>query len=402
VKILAGIAKQSEISKQVNEFPKYSFNLKKSETIGVVNPCYGYERVSYSLRNTGFVFTRIAAFPLNKLIKKQSNYLDYTQITFDFVAPCKLLHTWNLIPVSSRPFVVSFECELPRYFGKITQTQLEFGFRTLASDKCKKILALSDAAANFFAKSCTTNGYPQLIEKLVTFRGGVSLPLPPKENYQLDEKLKLIFVGTSAFRKGIVPIFLACESLINKGINLELTIVGSMETSCYVYREFIPDKDAFEAKFESCNWINFLGKQPPSRVYELIRESHLMLFPSLDESLGWIPIEAALLGVPSVTTDIFALPELVEHDNTGYLISIEKNWDRRFIGLSKVGKEKQEELIKAENIIENGIVDAVERILKEPSKLETWGKNAYSKAQSMYGTDAANAKLRKIYTQALS
>lgn len=53
---------------------------------------------------------------------------------------------------------------------------------------------------------------------------------------------------------------------------------------------------------------------------EALRRSHLMILPSLGEAFGIAPCEAALLGKPSIVSDVGGLPEVVQHDVTGIVM----------------------------------------------------------------------------------
>lgn len=392
----------TQINKYTSTPPHYRYGLKSKTIIGILSPCYGYERVTYSLNPAPYSYVRVPVIPLHKFFKRKTSFIQYTPFITGRVSPASLLHTWNAIPRSKSPFVVSFECELPRYLGHVTKSQTEFGFNVLATNRCKKVLALSDAAAAKFKRACREQGHASIANKITVFRGGVRLPTAPKNEYSRHGTLRLIFVGTSAFRKGLAPLLNACERLISEGYEISLTVIGAIGDKCYVYREHMPDREVYEKYLSSTSWINYLGRQPPSKVFDSIKEHDLMLFPTFDESLGWIPIEAALLGVPSVTTDIFALPEIIEHQSTGYLVPIEKGLDNRFKGLYQEGDELLKSLQATERQIETGLVDAIKQVYEDRGVIEKWGRAAFEKISILYDTERASHQLSKIYEQSLN
>jgi glycosyltransferase involved in cell wall biosynthesis len=59
------------------------------------------------------------------------------------------------------------------------------------------------------------------------------------------------------------------------------------------------------------------------RNYEALRRSHLMILPSLGEAFGIAPCEAALLGKPSIVSNVGGLPEVVLHDITGIVMRLD-------------------------------------------------------------------------------
>jgi len=385
--------------KQTSQVQKSKAAGSTSRTIGIINPGYGYERVSYALKLVGFEYTRLFTLPIYRVFKSYAQFLKHTPFVFDFGVD--LLHTWNSLPISRKPFVVSFECELPRYLGRVLPWQMNYGKKILNSNRCRRILALSDAAKNKFILDCEKSGDEDLIQKLVVFRGGIELPTPSKDIYSATGTLKLLFVGTDAVRKGIVPLYNACEKLIDQGMNVSLTFVGGFNQSCYVYGEHIPNVNELESKLKFTKWVNYLGRLPISEVLCQMKSHDVLVFPTFDESLGWVPIEAGLLGTPTIATDIFAIPELVEHKKTGYLISVQQCTDRRFVGLGTVGDELRQNLEKAEKQIENELVIAINYMYENRALVEKWGRSAKNKLEEMYSLEIAQTELSKIYRASL-
>ncbi|MGE5429658.1 MAG: N-acetyl-alpha-D-glucosaminyl L-malate synthase BshA [Syntrophomonadaceae bacterium] len=64
----------------------------------------------------------------------------------------------------------------------------------------------------------------------------------------------------------------------------------------------------------------FLGKQ--DGLVEILSASDLFLLPSQSESFGLSALEAMACSVPVVSTSVGGIPELVTHDETGYIAEI--------------------------------------------------------------------------------
>jgi len=363
--------------------------------VGIISPGYGYERVSYALSLESFDYKRLYTLPIHRIMRSHTKFYRETPVVFDYGVD--LLHTWNSLPICRKPFVVSFECELPRYLGEVLPWQISVGMKILRSRRCKKILALSEAAKSRLLSEFKKNGYDDLTEKVDVFRGGVTLPIEPKLDYLFEGALKLLFVGTDAIRKGIVPLFQACEKLIQQGLDIQLTFIGGFNEECYVHGEFIPDIKAIETQLKESSWVDFMGRVAIEDVLKQMKLHDLLLFPTFDESLGWVPIEAGLLGVPTIATDIFALPELIDHDRTGYLISIDKDENERFNGLDTVGDELYSHLSKANKDIELGLVSILEHLYENRAVIEQWGRAAKDKLTVLYDPKLAASEIKNIY-----
>jgi len=374
-----------------------------ANTVGIVYPGYGYERVSYSLPISGIYFKKVLSVPIHRMVKK-SNFYKNTPLVF--WGRSNLLHTWNTIPVSMAPFVISYENELPRYFGEISHWQNKCGLSLLASSRCRAILALSEIAADLAKENMLRLGYPQIANKIQVFRGGVDISYEKAINrkktfFPEREFLNILFVGGDLFPKGFEPAFKALENLVNSGVKIRLTLIGQFNEGGYVLKEYSPDQDKWLKIIKKTPWVQHYERVPNNVVLEKMSESDLLLFPSYDESLGWTVIEAGLLGVPAITTNIFALPELVKHDISGYVINLNLGKQNRWQGIWEEGKQLEKEIEIADEQIFQEIKKAISKIVINPQLLVMWGKESKLHMEELYSIGSAAEKLSKIYSEAI-
>jgi N-acetyl-alpha-D-glucosaminyl L-malate synthase BshA len=66
--------------------------------------------------------------------------------------------------------------------------------------------------------------------------------------------------------------------------------------------------------------VMFLGKQ--DGLVEILSSSDLFLLPSQSESFGLSALEAMSCGVPVISTSVGGLPELINHNETGFIAEI--------------------------------------------------------------------------------
>ena len=122
-----------------------------------------------------------------------------------------------------------------------------------------------------------------------------------------------ILVHTSNFRvvkrvTDVIKIF----HRVNKEIPSKLLLVGDG-----------PDRSECERltrELDLQNDVIFLGKQ--DGLAEILSASDLFLMPSQSESFGLSALEAMACGVPVVSSSVGGLPELINHDETGYIAEI--------------------------------------------------------------------------------
>ncbi|MBB5234092.1 glycosyltransferase family 4 protein [Deinococcus budaensis] len=115
-----------------------------------------------------------------------------------------------------------------------------------------------------------------------------------------------LFVGRLSPEKGTATLLRAWERL---GQRLPLRIVGDGPLAPQV-------AEAAQRQ----GGVEWLGRQPPARVLELMRGAALLAFPSeCYENFPMTLVEAFASGLPVVASDLGAMPGIVEHGHTGRL-----------------------------------------------------------------------------------
>ena len=122
-----------------------------------------------------------------------------------------------------------------------------------------------------------------------------------------------ILVHTSNFRvvKRVTDTIRIFDN-VQKQIPTKLVLVGDG-----------PDRSECERlcrQLELCDKVRFLGKQ--DGLVEILASSDLFLIPSQSESFGLAALEAMSCGLPVISSSVGGLPELVRHNETGYIAEI--------------------------------------------------------------------------------
>lgn len=122
-----------------------------------------------------------------------------------------------------------------------------------------------------------------------------------------------ILVHTSNFRPvKRVPDTIKIFEKVQKEIPSKLILVGDG-----------PDRSECERlsrQLDLCDKVKFLGKQ--DGLVEILSSSDLFLIPSQSESFGLAALEAMACGLPVVSSSVGGLPELVKHNETGFIAEI--------------------------------------------------------------------------------
>lgn len=174
--------------------------------------------------------------------------------------------------------------------------------------------------------------------------------------------LQLLFVGSLSQRKGIANLFEAVEKIGPR--HVELTLVGQKTTS---------DCPALEAALERHRWF---PSMPHAGILTLMRQSDVLVFPSLFEGFGLVITEAMSQGTPVITTDRTIGPDVIRHGENGWLIQA---------GATEALIEAIEELlIKPESMAEAGR----EAILTAAARpWERYGQELAAAIQTMWAAE---------------
>jgi N-acetyl-alpha-D-glucosaminyl L-malate synthase BshA len=84
-----------------------------------------------------------------------------------------------------------------------------------------------------------------------------------------------------------------------------------------------PDRSECERlcrQLELCDQVKFLGKQ--EGLVEILNSADLFLIPSQSESFGLAALEAMACGLPVISSSVGGLPELISHNQTGFIAEI--------------------------------------------------------------------------------
>ena len=139
----------------------------------------------------------------------------------------------------------------------------------------------------------------------------------PNKDNPFREKIapngEKILVHTSNFRvvKRVSDTIRILEQVI-KEVPAKLLLVGDG-----------PDRSECERlcrQLGLCDHVKFLGKQ--DALVEILTASDIFLIPSQSESFGLSALEAMSCGVPVVSSSVGGLPELVRHNETGFIAEI--------------------------------------------------------------------------------
>lgn len=204
----------------------------------------------------------------------------------------------------------------------ITEHSTAFA-RNLYSDYQKKLI--KDVTNSAKVKFAVSTSFKDLLEKQIESSQWSVCPNIVQQDFFLAKNyvkrnkktFKFINVGALEPKKNQIILIYAIQSLIAKGFNVELSIVGSGS-------EHTSLKQTIE-KLGLEQVVKLLGQKNRSEIIGLISESDAFVLSSTFETFGVVVIEAFSLGKPVVTTACGGPESLIDESNG--LVALNNNLD---------------------------------------------------------------------------
>jgi len=185
-----------------------------------------------------------------------------------------------------------------RFYGE----KLRFYILRRLAKNVDTVLACSD----FYANCARQSGIFPHIE---TLHNGIVLA-PPSLMVNFKE---ILFVGRLSEEKGISVLLEAVALLKEKHPDMRLRIVGGGHLADKLKEQI--------SGLHIDDIVYLLGYKSPKEIAELYKQSSLVAVPSLcPDNLPTVCIEAMAVGRPIVASNLGGIPELVNHEKTGFLV----------------------------------------------------------------------------------
>lgn len=247
-------------------------------------------------------------------------------------------HFFNAIPVNDVPFVCTFETSLPRWAG-VDEDTWRIGLDILASDRCRRLFALSSSAVEFMRGSLWRYGAEitnRIMSKVDLVYPPQALPPRPVDQRKFERRtLDLVFVGRDFLRKGGYELVRAAERLLARGADLRLHLVTHLApASDGAGFAWNIDADRKLARARKVidrfpDRIRLSGPLSQTEVLDLFAAAHIAILPSFHDTFGYSVLEAQSRSCAVVTTGQRAFAE-INNPNVGWIIDLPVDAKGRF------------------------------------------------------------------------
>lgn len=249
-----------------------------------------------------------------------------------------LIHAFNRIPLGTKPYIIGFESHLPRGFGVENTSFFREMCKSLAGDRCRGIVAIS----NYALRQClrqheTFPWFDAIKEKLVVRYPNVDIP-KSEDALKNDDlsTIRLVFVGNHFIRKGGLVALRVAELAHQRKLPISVDVVSSLEVGAKSWVDPLT-RNYFSKYMQLSNGlpnVTFHGTLANVRVMELVKSSHFVLLPTVSDSFGFSTLEAMAQYTPVIATSQGALPEFVTDKQNGFLLPLEVDEYGEWIGVN--------------------------------------------------------------------
>jgi glycosyltransferase involved in cell wall biosynthesis len=253
--------------------------------------------------------------------------------------------------------------------------------RMLASPYCKKIMPWTNAGQMSILNGLDASSFREKIE--------VVYPAiePIKTAREKHEKTSLLFISVRFFTKGGRELMEAYQQL-EKKYDIDLTVISSVP----------------EAMKKQYPEVKFLEPNIPRKdiVEKFFPKTDIFILPSYMDTFGMVFLEAMASGIPSISTNVFAIPEIL--GKSGLCTDVSKfSWYGKnglFAWKSWDEFEKYCEKESKPDVVAS-LVENTSKLLEDSSLGKTMGDAGRREVESgKFSIGHRNTQLKRIYQEA--
>lgn len=303
-----------------------------------------------------------------------------------------LLHTFNRIPITRRPWITSFESALPRTFGR-GSTQVREALRErLRRSNCRAVVAISEYAQRRYEQdNAGWEGLSDVARKLHVIHPNIALQRT--EPKQLSGGIHLLFVGRDWARKGGVVALRVAQEAHRRGLPVRLTMISSLDQASYAQH---PDAAHYAADQELLTLPNVRHYDALANpeVLRLMEEADFTVLPTTHDTYGFSVLEGMSAGTPAIVTQVAALAEVVQDGVNGYALPVEVNGIGDYSHMNSGDWERWNAFY--DNLAAQTI-QRLEALLDQPSHYEALSRGALNRIRDHHEAGKIGAQIEALY-----
>lgn len=309
-----------------------------------------------------------------------------------------LLHSFNQIPFTRKPWIVSFESILPRTIGKGEKALRVMLRERLFAENCRKIIAISEYARRkclFFNRG--QRSMEDATRKMEVIYPNLPLRTDSPKSYS-GKQVMLLFVGNDFARKGGVVALRLAKKARKRRLPITVHIISKLQGIGTQYTDY-PDSARYSSDLELLRGENviFHGTLSNCEVVTLMARSHFQLLATIDDTFGFSVLEGFSAGTPCMATRVCALPEIITPGVNGHLLSMPTDENGNWIHL----RERSWEILNATySRLADEALDWLETFLQDRLRYEALSAGAIARVREHHDAASIGDRLDAIYSAA--
>ena len=393
---------------------------ESDETVGYLSP--GYLDTNYAEQR--LVIGRIEGAAYEAIPKETANitFID-TECTINlercrqlseacycperYVPEVGLIHTFNMVCRTDRPWCVSFETSVPRISPE-TESEEAYYLQLVEYMKqpnCRALYALSRNAYEIQKNILSAHIPPDDVKLLM---GKTKILHPPQRELVTEEeferkhgrryeriqengkcrgegkKIRFIFVGGAFFLKGGREIIEVLSEFEGK-YDFALTLVSSLQYDDYLTRTSYEEMVKYRNIIQKKDWIDYYKSLPNEAVLEKCREASVGLLPSIADTYGYVVLEMQAAGCPVITTNVRAFPE-TNNEDCGWVCHLPVN---------EFGFCTERDTKAWSGVLRQELKRCFKDIFEHPEKIRKKGRLALERIRAMHDPYEYQRELRR-------
>lgn len=200
-----------------------------------------------------------------------------------------------------------------------------------------------------------------LPSKVFAVGAGINLPRVRNVQNKSYDAPRILFVGKDFKRKGGEDLLQAFQMVRKEIKNAELTIIG-------------PKLESPPEGVRCEGYISKMSKEGLGKLLDEYQRASVFVIPSLYEPFGISFVEAMAHRLPCIGTNICAMPEIIQHGKTGYVVP------------------PRDPLTLAKHLLE---------LLKEPERCRSFGDAGYQRYAQNYTWEVVAARMCEVINREL-
>jgi len=304
-----------------------------------------------------------------------------------------LIHSSRgIIPIqfwNRKPWVIDME-HVHSFFGlnphliknKFLKRFIE---KKLESKYCKKVLCHCEATRQAFFHFLDCEKFKDKIEVLYPSSHISSFTREP------HKKIRILAIMSIFYGKAGIQVLKVFSKIQKKYPNVEFWI-----------RADVPEELKKKTKLNNVKYMDYFGNIIPREdlIKDVYTKCDIFFYPTLVDSFGYSLIDAMTTRLPIVSTNLYAIPEIVRNEENGIIVKIpgyelSKEYNQTFPWDLLTGKTE-------DKFVED-CYNALGRLIQNKQLRERMGKSGFERiSKGDLSISARNKKLRKIYEESIA